>query len=132
MRLLGISTYLCPEYIFQIRSLKGSLPCDILAVVDTHPNEMQILLLEKIMKALPISSYALLEIKNPDKSNWIFQRLCQDKLAKRFLIFWECPTALLQDPLFLQTFPLKQLIQGPCVIEKKRKLWQNLKIWMKQ
>ena len=104
MRLMGVFTYLCPEKVFKIRSFKGSLPCNILAVVDTSPDELQTLLLEKIMKALSISRFALMEIKTPAESGWIFQKLAQEKPAKRFLVFSESLTVPSQNTLFLKPF----------------------------
>lgn len=136
---LGVSSYLLPERIFAVRKFQGSLPCDILALVMEPPGEKELLLLKKIMEALSIDRFALLEIKDLDYRDWILKKLPEERLAKRFLIFSKEPELPLEsdNPLFLRTFPLKELIQQGSetsdeVTAKKRKLWGDLKNWLKE
>ena len=130
-----MSSYLCPENIFKVRKFHGSWPCDILAVVREAPGEKEKLLFEKMMEALLISRFAILEIRDESHADWIFNQILEKKLAGRFLIFSEELKPPLESPLFLRTFPLNQFIQGANqsdVVAKKKKLWGDLQAWIKK
>lgn len=61
---LGIKSYLCPEKIYTLRSLRGGLPCRVLAVVFKTLPPSQISRLKKIMNSINVLEYSLLEIKD--------------------------------------------------------------------
>ena len=130
---LGISSYLCPENIFKIRKIKGNWPSDILVIVEETPQDQEWLLLKKIMDALSIPQFAILEIKDLSHASWILNQLSKEKPAKKFLIFSEKltpPTS--ENSLFLKTFPLKDFTQKESteVMTKKKELWKKLQLWL--
>ena len=101
---LGVSSYLCPENIFKIRKIQGNWPADILVIVEEAPQEKEVLLLEKIMSALSVSHFAILEIKDLSQASWILNQLLKEKPAKKFLIFSEKLISPSENSLFLKTF----------------------------
>ena len=129
---LGVSSYLCPENIFKIRKIQGSWPADILVIVEEAPQEEEALLLEKIMSALSVSRFAILEIKDLSHASWILNQLMKEKPAKKILIFSEKLTLPSESSLFLKTFPLKLFTQKESadVIKKKKELWEKLQVWL--
>lgn len=129
---LGVSSYLCPENIFKIRKIQGSWPSDILVIVEEALQEKETLLLEKIMSALSVSRFAILEIKDLSCASWILNRLLKEKPAKKFLIFSEKLIPPAENSLFLKTFPLKHFTQKESVdvATKKKELWENLQLWL--
>lgn len=131
---LGVSSYLCPENIFKIRKIQGGWPSDILVIVEETPRNQEWLLLEKIMDALSIPQFAVLEIKDLSHASWILSQLLKEKPAKKFLIFSEKLTLpASENPLFLKTFPLKDFTQKESVevMTKKKELWKKLQLWLK-
>ena len=132
---LGVSSYLCPENVLQVRRFHGSWPCDILAIVQEAPGEKEKLLFEKIMSALSISRFAMLEIRDESHTDWILNQLSEKNLAKRVLIFSEKLTPSIKSSLFLNTFPLKQFTLAANqseVTARKKKLWGDLQAWLRE
>lgn len=100
---LGVSSYLCPENVFKVRKFHGDWPCDVLVIVKEAPEEKEKLLFEKMMGALSVSRFAMLEIRDQSHADWILKQLLEKKLAERFLIFSEELNPPVESSLFLRT-----------------------------
>ena len=145
---LGIKYYLCPESIYNLRSLEGGLPCKVLAVVFQALPFSQKELLKKIMNSVNIFEYTLLQIKNPV----ILQELLssEEELAESIFFFGgenllkeilpaeEKSFSNEQKPVtqklvsFLQFFSLAELDGTSSeVINKKKQIWTKLQNWKK-
>ena len=131
---LGAKSYLCPKPVYSLRSLKGPIPCSVLAVVFKALSSSQEDLLKKIMSAIDVLEYSFLEIKDERVLNQLF--LSQERLAD-FVVFFG-GADLIQNKLpspplsFFQACSLEEL-EGNSkeVINKKKQLWAKLINWKK-
>lgn len=148
---LGMRNYLCPESIYSLRSLEGELPCRALAVVFESLSFSQKGLLKKIINSLNVFEYSILEVKDNNvlnqllfsKNRWA-DFVClfggRNLLEEGLLIQQEglLVSSFQKHPLkqrpvsFLQICPLKELDgSSPEIINKKKKVWEQLKEWKK-
>lgn len=81
---LGIKNYLCPESVHKFRSLKGGLPCQVLAVVFQKLSPSQSVLLKKIMNSIGVLEYSVLEVKD---SIILDDLLFGDRIANQVCLF---------------------------------------------
>lgn len=72
---LGIKNYLCPESVYALRTLKGGLPCRVLAVVFKPLSPAQSIMLKKIMASIEVLEYSVLEIKNSQILNQLLYNM---------------------------------------------------------
>ena len=144
---LGIKNYLCPTNIYSLRSIRGGLPCETLAVVFTTPLPAQEILLKKIMSSVGIFQFSLLETKNLSvlrelifSANFLADRICLfggGDLEKETLLSKKgaglvspAQKRLKKQTAFLQTCSLEDLEgNSPQIITRKKQLWQKLKKW---
>ena len=149
---LGIKHYLCPESIYNLRSLDGGLPCKVLSVVFQPLSYSQKRLLKKIMASVNIYDYTILEIKKTVILRELFS--CEEKLAKHIFFFGgeervkELPAIegksfsdfsdkkelFKHKPTsFLQLFSLDKLDGNSLeIINNKKQVWTKLQEWKQQ
>jgi len=130
---LGLKNYLCPESIYQTRSLKGKLPCEVLIVLFQQISESETALLKKIMNSLQIFDYSVLEIKNLDLLEILFSNT--QTWAKAICVFGGTDlskTGLLEQSssACIQIGSLKELASYSVKeTDKKKHIWEKLKKW---
>ena len=129
---LGVSDYLVSPETSALRRFRGSLPCKILIVVRETLADNGLKLLKKMMKALQVSSFSILEIKGDVTKESLKQFFDEEKPASQFLIFhpewkefFKAPNVIVTEPL-----PVFLEVTQDCV-RKKQELWSELKKWKK-
>ena len=135
---LGVKNYLCPESIYSLRSLKGGLPCRVLAVVFKELSLSQKALLKKIMASIEVFEFSLLEIKD---QSVLKQLICFENRLADFILFFggknwldseqKALAALSGQPVsFLRLYSLEELDgNAPEIINRKKQIWEQLKKW---
>ena len=127
---LGIKNYLCPQEIHSFRKLSGSLPCNMLVVTEGTLSTEALQLLKKIMKAIGVSDFSLMELQDLSPVSDIKRFLLEKKPAKRTLIFSTKLSSLFADSdTILTSCSPKDLLTGSTARNKKRELWNRLKQW---
>lgn len=130
---LGVNHYLCPPELLSVRRLKGKLPCDLLVVVYQNFSHKQESLLKKIMSSIRCSDYSVLIVKQIEALPSLMGHIETQKLAQRVCFFGQS----LQDYPFKHTPHIKthslEELEGETsqALEKKKKLWESLKLWRK-
>ena len=128
---LGVKNYLCPRDIYSCRRLSGPLSCDILVVTEGALNEESFQLIKKIMGAVQVSDFSLLEIKDISREREIRSFFLRKNTAGKTLVFGEKLSSLSPDsPSVLTSCHLKNLLEGPHAKENKRRLWSRLQEWI--
>ena len=127
---LGVKNYLCPQEIHSFRRLKGPLPCDILILMEGTPSAEAHQLLKKIMTAIGVSDFSLLEVRDLSRVSDIRHFLLSEKPAKKTLIFSSQLSSLFEDSeAILTSCNLEDLLTGDTAKKKKMELWARLKKW---
>ena len=127
---LGVKNYLCPKEIHSFRKLSGSLPCNMLVVTEGTLNTEALQLLKKIMKAIGVSDFSLMELQDLSSVSNIKHFLLSKKPARKVLIFSTKLSSLFTDSNTIFTSDnLEDLLTGPAAKNKKLKLWNQLKQW---
>ena len=127
---LGVKNYLCPREVHSFRRLKGSLPCDTLVLTEGVLSTEAFQLLKKIMEAIKVSDFSLLEIKDLSRISDIRHFLLSEKPAKKTLIFSSQLSSLFADSdSLLTSCNLEDLLTGDTARKKKMELWARLKKW---
>ena len=127
---LGVKNYLCPPEIHAFRKLSGHLPCDTLILTEGTPDAKALQLLKKIMKAIEVPDFSLMEILDLSRISLVRHFLLSERPAKKILIFSTKLSALFVDsPSILTCCNLENLLTGPATENQKRELWSRLKKW---
>lgn len=127
---LGIKNYLCPQEIYSFRKLSGPLPCDMLVVTEGTLSTEALQLLKKIMKAIGVSDFSLMELQDLSPASDIKRFLLSKKPAKKTLLFSTKLSSLFTDSeTILTSCSLEDLLTGSTAKEKKQVLWNRLKKW---
>lgn len=82
---LGIKNYLCPKSIHSLRSIRGGIPCRVLALVFKSLSPTQHSLLKKIMASIDVFEFSILEIKD---QSILSQCLSSEVPLANFIIFF--------------------------------------------
>ena len=126
---LGVKNYLCPRETYITRKMTGSLPCDMLILTEGVLSKEAFQLLKKIMGAIEVSDFSLMEIKDLSRVSEI-KVFLSEKLAKRILIFsTKLSTQLTDSKTVLTSCNLEDLLSGPSSKDKKLEFWKRLKKW---
>ena len=146
---LGVTNYVCPSAIQDLRRLEGGLPCRFLVVVFKNLSLSQKDLLKKIMSSIGIFKYSTLEVKEEKVLDELFEKA--DLFAQFICIFGgtdfvQSGKLLLSEgqlfstfnnsksASFFQTAYSLEDLEGKSlsIKEKKQKLWSQLKLWKKE
>lgn len=126
---LGVTNYLCPRETHTTRKLTGPWPCDILILTEGTPPKEALNLLKKIMGAIEVSDFSLMEIKDLSRVSEI-KGFLLEKSAKKILIFsTKLSTQFTDSKTVLTSCNLEELLTGPSSKDKKLELWRRLKKW---
>ena len=143
---LGVTNYVCPSAIHDLRRLEGGLPCRFLVIVFNSFSLSQRDLLKKIMSSIVIFKDSILEVKEEKVLDELFEKA--DLFAQFICIFGG--TDFVQNgklipsegqlfsafnnsktsSFFQSTYSLEELEESSLSVkEKKQKLWNQLKLW---
>ena len=126
---LGVKNYLCPQSLQNIRQVEGEVPAKVLVVLLEPPSDSEKQLLKKILSSMEFHNYSLLQVKDLSHiKNFILAGL---KLAKFVFLFGLDEGELnSRKALFQTSYILKELNgKDSSAIQKKQKLWKQLKVW---
>ena len=143
---LGVTNYICPSAIHELRHLKGGLPCRFLIIVFNELSPSEKMLLKKIMSSIEVFKYSVLEVKEEKILDELFERA--DKFSQFVCIFsgknFIQEGKLIQKEgrlisalgdnstcsFFQSAYSLEELEEKSVAVrEKKQELWQKLKQW---
>ena len=143
---LGVTNYVCPPAIHDLRSLEGGLPCRFLAVVFKSLSPAQKGLLKKIMSSIGVFKYSVLEVKEEKILDELFEKVdlfaqfvCifggkdfvqEGKLIQREGQLFSAFNSSKVCSFFQSAYSLEELEENSLAVrEKKQKLWSQLKLW---
>lgn len=145
VEVLGVKNYLCLPKIHSLRSLKGSLPCQVLVVVFSPLSSSQKQLLRKIMSSIDVFEFSLLEIREDSvlkllllKKEELADFICffgQNNMLEKELSAGKGAGPSLREPegspkkVWMAGFDSLGELEGnsPEIQEKKKRIWNKLK-----
>ncbi|MCY4513115.1 MAG: hypothetical protein OXB86_05450 [Bdellovibrionales bacterium] len=126
---LGVKNYLCPRETYATRKLIGSWPCDTLVLTEGAPPKEALQLLKKIMGAIEVSDFSLMEIKDLSCFSEIKDFLLEKQVKKVLIFSTKLSTQFTDSKTVLTSCNLEELLTGPSSKDKKLELWNRLKKW---